>query len=110
MLPHRFADGKLKFPVCMICAKSESQDTCTCSDEQRALVGTWCTPGFAKAEECGYKIQHMYEIYHWPNSTRYDPTTRTEELFASFINTIHKMKQEASGWPEWCDTEEKKQE
>ena len=36
--------------------------------------------------------------------------TRTGGLFASFIDTFLKMKQEASGWPEWCDTEEKKQE
>ena len=110
VLPHRFSDGKLKFPLCGTCAASESTTQCTCTDEERALVGTWCTPELEKAEECGYKILRTYEVYHWTNSTRYDPTTRIGGLFASFIDTFLKMKQEASGWPEWCDTEEKKQE
>jgi len=28
-------------------------------------------------------------------------------LFAGYVYTILKYKQESSDWPEWCDTEEK---
>ena len=60
--------------------------------------------------ECGYRLLHIYEIYHWRESTQYEPITREGGLFALFVNTFLKMKQESSGWPEWCDTEEKKRQ
>lgn len=29
-------------------------------------------------------------------------------MFTGYINTFLKIKQEASGWPDWCRTEEEK--
>jgi len=43
ILPYR-SQGKLKFPLCRKCADLECQTECTCSDNDRALVGTWCLP------------------------------------------------------------------
>ena len=107
VLPHR-ANGKLTFPLCRTCASNENQRRCMCTDEQRVLVGTWCTPEIEKAVECGYKIIKMYEVYHWPESSQYDPVTCSGGLFADFINTFLKIKQESSGWPAWCVNDELK--
>lgn len=39
-------------------------------------------------------------MYHFQKSS--------EDLFKSYINTFLKIKQEASGWPSHCRTEEEK--
>jgi hypothetical protein len=36
---------------------------------------------------------------------QYDPKTKTGGLFTDYVNTFLKMKQEASGWTEWCQSE-----
>ena len=43
----------------------------------------------------------MYEVYHWEESTQNDPRTNERGLFAQYINTFLKFKQEASGPPDW---------
>ena len=104
VLPYR-SDDKLTFPLCRTCTITQSQKPCTCHDDARALVGVWCTPEIQKAVECGYDILKTYEVYHWSESSQYNPTTCTGGLFADFINTFLKVKQEASDWPSWCLTE-----
>ena len=39
--PYR-SGGKLTFPLCCRCTDNLSQEDCTCTDEQRTLLGTWC--------------------------------------------------------------------
>ncbi|XP_041367055.1 uncharacterized protein LOC121381770 [Gigantopelta aegis] len=107
VLPCR-SNGKLKFPLCRTCSDQELQTPCHHSDEERNIIGTWCIPEILKATEKGYQIIRVYEVYHWPETTQYNPTTRDGGLFAEYINTFLKLKQEASGWPEWCITEEDK--
>ena len=101
VLPY-VSGGKLKFPLCRTCADAESINVCRCTDARRAITGTWCTPEIAKAIEKGYVISKIYEVYHWPTTTKYDPVSRTGCLFAEYIDTFLKLKQEASGWPGWC--------
>ena len=43
VLPYR-SKGKLKFCLCRTCADNENLKVCRCSDEQRAIVGTWKFP------------------------------------------------------------------
>ena len=109
VLPYT-SNGKLKFPLCRTCADDELQELCTCSDEKRSIIGTWGTPEIAKAIEKGYRILKIYEIYHFEESTQYDRNTWQGGLFASYVNTFLKIKQEASGWPEGCESEEQKWE
>ena len=104
VLPYR-SNGKLKFPLCRTCADAESLETCTHTDEQRAITGTWCTPEIEMALEKGYKLVKIYEVYHWDNTTQYDRASQEGGLFATYVNTFLKIKQEASGWPEWCKTQ-----
>lgn len=97
--------GKLTFPLCRTYVEHQQQNPCTCSDKQRALTGTYCTPELIKAVEKGYKILKIYEVYHWRESTQYYPVTKTGGLFASYINLFLKIKQEASVRPAWVKTE-----
>jgi hypothetical protein len=98
--------GKLTFPLCRTCVERQQQEPCTCDDRQRAWTGTYCTPELQIAIEKGYKVVKIYEIYHWRETSRYDPETQTGGLFASYINLFLKIKQEASGRPAWVQTEE----
>ncbi|MCG8048774.1 MAG: DNA polymerase [Candidatus Thiodiazotropha taylori] len=105
VLPLR-SNGKLKFPLCRSCAESESQCPCVCPDEDRIMTGTWCTPELQTAVRLGYKITKIYEVYHWQETTKYDPCSGEGGLFSSYINTFLKYKQEASGRPDWIVTPE----
>ena len=48
------------------------------------------------------------EVYHYDEWAVYDGKDDTTGLFTKYINAFLKIKQEASGWPSWCDTQEKK--
>lgn len=47
------------------------------------------------------------EIWHYDRFETYDPATKTGGLFAWYINTFLRLKQQADGWPQECmsDTE-----
>ncbi|XP_032240657.1 uncharacterized protein LOC116619715 [Nematostella vectensis] len=91
---------KIMFPLCLRCAEMEGQGSCTHSDEERAFTGTWCHPEIFKALEKGYTVLRVYEVWHWE---------KWERLFEEYIKTFLKYKQEASGWPAWCNTDSDKQ-
>jgi hypothetical protein len=50
------------------------------------------TSELQKALELGYRLDQIYEVWHFPESSH--------DLFASYINTFLKIKQEASGFPD----------
>ena len=107
VLPHR-QGHKLTFPLCRTCVETEQQKpllqrNCFCAHtpEQRALLGTWCTPELDKAVEKGYQILYIYEIWHFME--------QSDQLFTSYINTFLKTKQETSDWPQHCTTYEARQ-
>ena len=58
-----------------------------------------------KALEKGYVVQRIYEMWHFDETEQYDSKTKTGGLFADYVNTFLKMKQEASGWLEWCQSQ-----
>ncbi|XP_064644724.1 uncharacterized protein LOC135498397 [Lineus longissimus] len=106
VLPQR-TGNKLKFSLCAKCAETTSK-TCDHSDDERALIGTWVIFEVRKAVEKGYRLVKTYEIWDFEQTTQYDFEKKEGGLFTSFINTFLKQKQEASGWPDWCETEEDK--
>ena len=77
---------------------------CPHSDADRTLRGTWCTPELVKAVEKGYTLIKIHEVWHFP------PEQRQTGLFANYVNTWLKLKQESAGWPGWCQTLEQKRE
>jgi hypothetical protein len=108
VLPYR-SNGKLKFPLCRTCADLESQTPCKCSGKQRALTGVYCTPEILKAISLGYKLVKIHEVYHWDHSIQENPAQGQEGLFAPYVKTFLKLKQQASGYPSWCETPEQKE-
>ena len=97
--------NKLLFTLCRTCSDNHQQTPCQHNDEERSLTGTWVTDELKKALEKGYVVQRIYEVWHFDETEQYDPKTKTGGLFTDYVNTFLKMKQEASGWPEWCQNE-----
>lgn len=42
---------------------------------------------------------NVEEVYHFPETSEYDPKTHKGGLFSEYVDTFLKIKQEASGWP-----------
>ena len=104
ILPYRTGD-KLTFPLCRTCVEDQldlplhaKTWRCPHTPEHRSLTGTWCTPELEKAVEQGYVVQKMHEVWHFPQSR--------QGLFAEYVNTWLKIKEEASGWLAGCTTQE----
>ena len=89
------------FPLCKTCADTCNQAPCDHSNNQRAIQGTWCHIELKKALEKGYQILRLHEVWHFPETS--------SELFEEYIDTFLKIKQEASGYPSECVTEEQRQ-
>ncbi|VDI47708.1 Hypothetical predicted protein [Mytilus galloprovincialis] len=109
VLPYR-CNKKLTFPLCRTCVEEENRNPCICSEEKRAFVGTYATPEVLLAVEKGYKILKIYEIWHFPETTKYDKEMKSGGLFSDYVQLFLKIKQESSGFPKECKTEEQKQE
>ena len=107
VLPYK-ASGRLMFPLCAKCAEILQQSSCLHRDEERALMGTWVTLELKKALDKGYKLLQTYEVWHFDKVAVYDPDTEEGGLFADYVNAFLKMKQEASDWPSWCQTDGQK--
>ena len=103
VLPYK-SNGKLKFPLCRTCADIENMsDPCSCSPQERSITGTWVTLEILKALEKGYTIMSIWEIYHFPD-------VNNKGIFSEYVDTFFKLKEEASGPPNWCKTEEQMDE
>lgn len=76
------------------------QEPCTHTDKERAITGSWVSLELNKALEVGYQLVRIYEVWHFPN--------KSNELFRLYIDKFLKIKQESSGFPGWCRTEEDK--
>ncbi len=116
VLPSRHG-GKLIFALCRTCAERGSSAAvpepgllkCSCSDEERAFTGTWATPELMLAQDMGYEILQVFEVYHYPSTTgnTIDPFTGgAVDLFGAYVDLMLKIKTEASGYPPGCTSEE----
>ncbi|XP_052815380.1 uncharacterized protein LOC128242318 [Mya arenaria] len=102
-------NGKLMFSLCRLCTETYQQEKCTHSDTERTFTGTWVTDEIKEAVSQGYIIQNIYEIWHFDEISQYDSVSKSGGIFTDYVNTFLKVKQEASGWPKWCVTEQDKQ-
>ena len=92
------------FSLCSKCPEL-NQEFCDHSDEERCIVGTWCTQEVQCALQEGYRLVKVYEIWHFEESSQYDRDSKTGGIFTEYINMFLKGKQESSGFPEDIDTE-----
>jgi hypothetical protein len=107
LLPFRMHD-KLLFVLCRSCAQTMNSNACDHNEEtDRILPGTWVISEVCKAVELGYKVVKTHEIWEYEVST-YDRQTESGGLFGDYIKVFLKIKQEASGYPEGCDSDEAK--
>ena len=90
------------FPLCKTCADTLNQNPCTHTDQERAILGTWCHVELMKAIEKGYQVLEIHEVWHWEETSNL--------LFSPYVNLYLKRKQEASGYPSHCVTDEQKQQ
>lgn len=92
VLPAKIHTGKsekLLFPLCYTCAKNKMQK-CTHIDNERAIIGTWTTDETNKAIEKGYKIEKIYEVWHFEE--------KSNQLFRGYVKDFMKIKLETSPW------------
>jgi len=97
------------FCLCRTCFQ-EHNATSECqhrSDAERCLEGTWVIDEVRLAVDKGYKILEILDFYEY-QVTCYDPETGNGRLFADYIDTFFKLKQEASGYPSWVRTDDVK--
>ena len=62
--------------------------------------GVWTTIELNKAIEKGYKIKKIYKVYHFEN--------KSNDLFKPYVSKFLKIKQEASGFPDWVKNDDDK--
>ena len=93
---------KIDVPLCKACAENLQQSPCDHSDVDRVLSGTLCYIEINKALDLGYSMVRIVEVWHFPNTSY--------KLFTGYIDTLLKTKQEASGWPSRCATEQQKKQ
>lgn len=105
VLPYR-SEGKLLFPLCRTCVQNKQATPCKHTDDERALQSTWVTEEVKKAVELGYKVVKMYEVWHYTETSTYDRETQEGGLFSEYINLFLKVKQESSGWPVECRSDD----
>ncbi|XP_031789027.1 uncharacterized protein LOC116417974 [Nasonia vitripennis] len=107
LLPLRM-HGKLLFALCRTCCEEMRQSDCCHPDaSQREFSGTWVADELRKAIELGYTITEIFVIWQY-SMTEFDPLTGEGGLFAGYIDTFLRLKQEASGFPAWCVDAESK--
>jgi len=72
-------------------------------DAERAISGTWVIDEVRLAVEKVYKIREIHEVYEY-QIIQYNQETGQGGLFVDYMNTILKLKAEASGYPSWVRT------
>ena len=99
ILPYRFRD-KCMFVLCRTCAEEALPPSCTHTDAERALSGTWTTVDINLALDNGYQMVSCSEIWQYDDSS--------DTLFTSYMNRFLANKMHAGDYPAHCDTPEKK--
>ena len=109
LLPSRIG-GKLMFVLCFTCAMNKQQTVCKHTRRQRSIKGTWVSIEIQRAQELGYEVMRIHEVWHYPQTTKYDHDSGTGGIFAGYMNTFIGQKLEASGFPPGVVTSEEKKD
>jgi hypothetical protein len=78
----------------------DTESQCDHSAEERSFVGTFCSPELQKAISKGYTVLKTYEVWEFQLQVG---------LFEEYVKSFLTMKQEASGFPPDCVTDQDKQ-
>ena len=94
-----------------MCADLHQSALCTHTDEERALTGKWITLEIERAIQKCYVVLQAYEVWYFNQTAKYNAASQglhPSGLFGRYINSLLKIKQEASGWPENVVTDDDK--
>ena len=75
----------------MKCAE-ESSNRCSVGKKERSLVGTWVS--FEIFQGFRMWISHVASVWHFD--------TISDQFFKGYVDNFLKIKEEASGYPSWC--------
>ena len=64
VLTYKF-NSKLMFPLCSACANTMKQGSCTHSNEERCIVGTWIVDEVRKSVDMGYGLVDVFEFWEY---------------------------------------------
>ncbi|XP_050512049.1 uncharacterized protein LOC126888071 [Diabrotica virgifera virgifera] len=98
-------NSKCMFVLCRKCGEDFAEEECEHSNDERALSGTWVIEEVVKALSKGYKIIETYEIWSYDTLQL---SKSQKGLFSDMMNKFIKVKQQASGWPRGCVSDEEK--
>ncbi|CAH2005856.1 unnamed protein product [Acanthoscelides obtectus] len=104
VLPSKM-NNKLMFVNCQKCGEDFVREECQHSIQERSIKGTWVIEEVLKAIEKGYQIIETYEIWEYDTIQL---SKDQEGLFSGMMNKFLHIKQQASGWPKHCLTDEEK--
>ena len=104
VLPYR-CNKKLLFCLCRSCVHDQNmgEECLHFADAERAMEGTWDIDERRLAVDKTYKILEIHEVYEYRVS-QYNRETGEGGLFVEYIDTVLKLKAEASGYPSWVRT------
>lgn len=107
LLPFR-VNKKLFFTLCASCSIKNQITLCEHNEFERSMYGTWCLVEIREAViKYKYKILETTEIWEY-ETEQYSSETKTGGLFSNYMKCFLKLKQEASGYPSPCTTDEDK--
>lgn len=66
----------------------------------KPMEGCWGTEEIYLAMQHGYKVTHVYELYHW------EPDQYSDQHLRGYVGYFLRMKQEAEGWKKLGATSE----
>ena len=97
VLPSRI-NKKQVYTLCRTCAELSQQQRCTHKDDEKYLINTYTLCELREALRLNYKIIWITQILTYDESA-INP-------YADYVDLFLKIKQEASGFPDWVKTED----
>ena len=75
------------FPLCSACADTMNEGSCTHSDEQQYIVGTWAVDEIRKVVEMTYGLVDLFEFWVY-SVTCFDKGTNSGGPIAEYVDML----------------------
>ena len=98
-LTHHTKDSISVAALCKTCAQDQTLTSCNHQDMQKFITGNYTTLEINYALSLGYKIKHIYEVWHW---------AKRAPIYKTFMQLLLRKKVMYSGFPDDIETESDK--
>jgi hypothetical protein len=106
-LPVKIND-KLLFTLCSKCSFLKQASKCEHNDQERIFEDVYTSIEIQQAIKDGYKVEKIFEVWNFTETSQYDPVSKSGGIFTKYINLFLNGKVQASGYPNNVQTEEEK--